>query len=276
MTPTVQSSCEELRKSFGRKVILKGISFSLERGVYGLLGPNGSGKTTLMRCLTGVLKADAGSISVPERIGYLPQQFGMYKELRVQEAMEYYAALKKIPRAEQKTGIEECLAAVNLADAAGKKIGALSGGMLRRMGIAQALLGDPQLLIVDEPTAGLDPEERMRFKQLIFGMKKQRTVLISTHIVEDVEAICDRIIILKEGEILKSGTASEIAEAAAGYVSEIEEAEQTQFRGKPFLLRTEEKDGRKLLRVLSRETGIGEPQPPTLEDGYMKLLHPEV
>lgn len=259
-----------VKKRFGRKVVLKGVSLTLGQGVYGLLGPNGSGKTTLMRCVAGVYRPAAGTIHAPERVGYLPQRFGMFKQLTVYEAMAYFAALKQIPARTQRKAIMECLEQVHLADRANDRMGALSGGMVRRVGIAQALLGSPELILADEPTAGLDPEERLRFKNVISNLQGGPTVVISTHIVEDVESNCDHIILLYGGEVLTESTADALRAQAAGKVFSIPASERNRLRQPYFLLR--EDTGAGTLRVLSELPQPGEPAIPTVEDGYMLYI----
>ena len=214
-----------VQKSFKKKMVLKGIDCEIGEGVYGLLGPNGAGKTTLMRCIVGLYSLQGGQIlfdgkdvakngDLLARIGYLPQKFGLFKELKVYNMMEYFATLKNIPKEEQRPAIEKSLEIVNLSERMGDRVGALSGGMIRRLGIAQAVLGEPEVILFDEPTAGLDPEERMRFKNIIASIKKGRTILISTHIVEDVEAVCDHILVMDNGLIVGAGTDSQVRAAA--------------------------------------------------------------
>ena len=202
---------EGVTKKFRKKQVLNGVSMKLETGVYGMLGPNGAGKTTLIRCMLGLYPISGGEIrrSAPlHRIGYLPQQFGMFRELSVYDMLSYFAGLKKV--ADREKEIDEALAYVNLSDSKKTRISKLSGGMRRRAGVAQAILGKPALVIFDEPTAGLDPEERRRFKDMLSELKKHSTILFSTHIVEDVEDVCDRIIIMNQGEIIRTGTLDEI------------------------------------------------------------------
>ena len=196
-----------LTKKFGRKLVLDNISFSFDNGVYGLLGPNGAGKTTLMRCLTKLYNTKDGvifynDVSITKdkeyltHIGYLPQKFGLFKDLKVYEMMMLLANLKKVDSKQAKKMIYDSIKVVNLSDRINSRISTLSGGMIRRLGIAQALLDDPKIIIFDEPTAGLDPEERLRFKNIISEIKKDKIIIISTHIVEDVEAVCDKVAIM--------------------------------------------------------------------------------
>ena len=260
-----------LYKNFRKKDVLKGIDLQLDNGVYGLLGPNGAGKTTLIRCITGLYDFRKGSVAVDKNsIGYLPQAFGTYRELSLYEAMEFFCVLKNIPKAEYRNQIEKVLESVNLYENIDDKVKTLSGGMLRRLGIAQTLLGNPKVLIYDEPTAGLDPEERLRFKRIISEYSKDRVVIISTHIVEDVESVCDKIIVMSDGIVLKQGTAGEIASAADNkvYICEKEYLADTDV----FIEKEFEKNGKKMYRILSNRECNMERENPTIEDGYLCTL----
>ena len=199
---------EHLEKRFRKKQVLYDINLELGDGRYGLIGPNGAGKTTLLRCLAGVLEADRGQISRPQQAGYLPQAFGLFPQLTVYEAMELFAVYKDIPAALRHKEIMDCLEKVNLSDRAGDRAKTLSGGMVRRVGIAQAIMGSPELVILDEPTAGLDPEERARFRTLLEEAEIP-TVIVSTHILSDVDSFCDHIIMMREGRIVKTGSAKD-------------------------------------------------------------------
>ena len=271
-------SIKNLNKKFGRKHILHDIDLELENCTYGLLGPNGSGKTTLMRCIADIypftgevslfVAGNETPVPVSEHLGYLPQQFTMYKDLTVTEAMEYMATVKRIAGISGEQ-IAACLQKVNLEDRADAKVRTLSGGMLRRLGIAQALLGDPEIIIVDEPTAGLDPEERMRFKNIVRSIENNGTFIISTHILEDVEAVCDKIIVLHEGRVLGVFTPEELAALPMGKVYETEEKD---VPADAVILRLSERHGKRYVRFLAKgETG-GEPVETTLEDGYIYLI----
>ena len=203
---------ENVSKKFRKREALKDVTLRMEEGCYGLLGPNGAGKTTLLRCVLGLYPVSSGRISFdgkPGEIGYLPQKFGMFQELTAYDMLYYFAAVKKIPSHLRKEEIEKALKLVNLEDRYGEKVGKLSGGMQRRIGIAQALLGNPKLIFLDEPTTGLDPEERMRFRDIMNEIREGRTILLSTHIVEDVEYVCDRVIIMNHGRILENVTVQE-------------------------------------------------------------------
>lgn len=205
----------DVTKRFKKRVAVDHFSMEFHPGVYGLLGPNGAGKTTLLRCICGLYRLNGGAVQGGENPGYLPQSFGMFRELTLFQMMEYLAALKGLPKESQGEEIHRALELVNLSDRAGSRVKALSGGMVRRAGIAQALLGDPEVLLFDEPTAGLDPEERVRFQNVVAARRKGVT-LISTHIVSDVEALCGTILIMNQGKLITAGTAQEIAQLAQG------------------------------------------------------------
>lgn len=198
-----------------KKAAVDDISLRLQEGVYGLLGENGAGKTTLMRMICGILQPTKGSVTFDgmdvateeyrAQLGYLPQDFGYYPNFTGYSFLLYMAALKGLSRAQAKRRTKELLRLVSLEDVAKKKIKAYSGGMKQRLGIAQALLNDPKLLILDEPTAGLDPKERVRFRELIAGLGKDAVVLLSTHIVGDIEHIADKVLMMKEGRLIYEG-----------------------------------------------------------------------
>ena len=212
----------DLTKEFGGFKAVDGFSYELRCGVYGLLGVNGAGKTTLMRMLTTLIKPTSGCITWDDEdifamdgryrnlLGYLPQDFGYYPDFTVYDYLMYIAALKGIRPAVAKQRVRELLKQVGLAKMRSKKMKTLSGGMKRRAGIAQAMLNDPKILILDEPTAGLDPSERIRFRNLISELSEDRIVLLSTHIVSDIEYIANEILLMKDGCITTSGTAEEI------------------------------------------------------------------
>lgn len=213
---------DDLTKVFGDFTAVNHISLTMTNGVYGLLGVNGAGKTTFMRMLCTLLKPTSGTICCNGKdifkmdseyrklLGYLPQEFGFYPEFSVQDYLLYIAALKGIPPAAAKKRVKELIAKVGLSRAAHKKMKKLSGGMKRRAGIAQAMLNNPKILILDEPTAGLDPNERIRFRNLISELSEERLVLLSTHIVSDLEYIANEIWLMKDGELMHKGTADEI------------------------------------------------------------------
>ena len=215
----------ELTKTFGSVNAVDHVSYTLGRGVYGLLGVNGAGKTTLMRMLTTLVKPTCGAITLDGKdifeldrsyrnlLGYLPQEFGVYPEFTVQDYLLYIASIKGLRPGAAKERVKALLHQVGLTKARNKKMKALSGGMKRRAGIAQAMLNDPKILILDEPTAGLDPNERIRFRNLISELASDRIVLLSTHIVSDIESIADEILLMKDGKITTSGTAEDLIAA---------------------------------------------------------------
>lgn len=266
-----------IEKKFKKNEVLKKLSCTLESGVYAILAPNGVGKTTLMRCIAdiytynGEILFNGKNIKKQKiKIGYLPQQFGLFPELTVYQMMEYFCNLKKISKKDRKAAIDSCLKQVNLYDKKDEKNRKLSGGMVRRVGIAQAILGEPDVILLDEPTAGLDPEERMRFKNIINNLTGNSIVLISTHIVEDVEACCESVLIASDGKIKKQGTVEQIQECAKNRIIEIpEEAlgdDNILFVEKSYI-----KDGRKIYRVITKNV-IEDSIEPTVEDGYLCLL----
>ncbi|WP_105615663.1 ABC transporter ATP-binding protein [Vallitalea okinawensis] len=211
---------DRLTKQYKNKIAVDRISLSLTKGVYGLLGANGAGKTTLMRMLCGVLKPTSGEVKFNnidvshedyrDALGYLPQDFGCYPGFTAMEFLCYMASLKGLTKQRAKKSAVELLELVSLSDASKKKIKTYSGGMKQRLGIAQALLNNPKILILDEPTSGLDPKERIRFRNLISQLGKDRIVLLSTHIVSDVESIANKILIMKDGQIIDKGSLAEI------------------------------------------------------------------
>lgn len=223
-----------LVKQYSKNIVaLKDVSLSIDKGMFGLLGRNGSGKTTLLRILTTLLEPTKGSIHVlgmesnrsncmeiKKNIGYLPQEFGFYKEFTVSEIMEYICIMRGVDKGQQKQFITTVLEKVNMLDDRRKKYRQLSGGMKRRVGLAQAMLGNPPILIVDEPTAGVDPEERIRIRKLLSEYSQNNTVLFSTHIVEDIEYTCNKLAILDQGNLLFSGTLEELLQMTSGNVYE--------------------------------------------------------
>ncbi|MCD8355489.1 MAG: ABC transporter ATP-binding protein [Clostridia bacterium] len=221
---------EHMTKRFQDKTAVDDVSLQLMPGVWGLLGANGAGKTTLMRMIAGILRPTAGEIRYDgveigalgaawrNVFGYLPQEFGFYPEFTVKNYLEYITALKGLPKAEGKKRIDTLLDTLTLGDVRDKKIIKLSGGMKRRVGIAQALLNEPEVLVLDEPTSGLDPGERVRFRNLLSEFAQDRIVLISTHIVSDVEYIATRNAIMKDGKIISSGTTEELVREMDGKV----------------------------------------------------------
>ena len=206
---------DRLSKQYKNKIAVDRVSFNLTEGVTGLLGANGAGKTTLMRMITGILAPTSGEITADgiavqteeyrSLLGYLPQDFGYYPEFTAKEFIQYIAALKGLEKRHAKRKTDELLEVVGLSDVANKKIKTFSGGMKQRVGIAQAIVNDPKILILDEPTAGLDPKERVRFRNLIAEIGKNTIVLFSTHIVSDIDSIAKRLLMMRDGQIIYEG-----------------------------------------------------------------------
>jgi len=223
---------EHLYKSYGRKEALRDVSFTLRKGIYGLLGENGAGKSTLMRMMAtvdfptrGAIRCDGKDIFAMDEeyrglIGYMPQNYSVYPGFTARDFLEYMGVLKGIPKNRLASRIKEVLEFVNLSEVAEKKVKTFSGGMKRRIGIAQAIIHEPGILILDEPTAGLDPAERIRFSNIISDMGRDKIVLLSTHIVSDIEAIANELVVLKKGNILKTGNVEEIVRTVKGRVWE--------------------------------------------------------
>lgn len=272
-------------KRYGSKLAVDGVSAELKPGVYGLLGANGAGKTTLMRMLCAILETTAGEVLLDgkevtamgaeyrNRLGYLPQDFGYYPTYTAKNFMLYIAALKGLPRELAAKRSMKLLQVVGLEEAADKKLRTFSGGMKQRVGIAQALLNHPDILILDEPTAGLDPKERVRFRNLISEYAGDRIVILSTHIVSDIEAIADEVLFMKQGRFLLHGTVQELTEGIKGKVWELcvppKEVELWQERVTVANLRHE--NDQVILRIIS-ETMPCEGAVPcegTLEDLYL-------
>jgi len=225
MTPTV--SIADLMVDYRRTRALAGLSLQLGLGVHGLLGPNGAGKTTLIRVLATVLKPSTGSVEVlgrdvldrhdrtevRRRLGYLPQTLGYFPGFTVREFVEYVAWLKEVPRQRVPAAVDEALELVGLQERAGSRMRTLSGGMLRRAGVAQAIVNRPELLLLDEPTAGLDPEQRVGFRALLRQVGQSATVLVSTHLVEDVASACTGVALVDAGRVVFTGTPADLAAA---------------------------------------------------------------
>jgi ABC-type multidrug transport system ATPase subunit len=279
---------EHLTKDYGRVRALDDVSLHVGGGMFGLLGPNGAGKTTLMRILTTLLRPTSGKVKVggidvarqPDRVrqhlGYIPQDFGFYHNLSAYEALDYVATMKNVPRRYRRKQVETALEEVNLAEKATHKVGGFSGGMKQRLGIAQALLGNPELLVVDEPTAGLDPEERIRFRNLLARLSRRRTVLLSTHIVADIEASCSGVAVLKQGRVIYCGAPDELAKKAKGRVWQVEIPIDAwpAIEGEYPILSSRVYNGHMEVRLLSAKPppGEGRPLDGGLEDGYMAVM----
>ena len=279
-------------KRYRDKMAAADVSLTLTAGVWGLLGANGAGKTTLMRMLAGILRPTEGQIlcdgveigalgaAYREKLGYLPQEFGFYPEFTVQDYLEYMAALKGLPRTEAARQIDALLERVSLAEVRRKKIVKLSGGMKRRVGIAQALLNDPEILILDEPTAGLDPGERVRFRNLLSEFAQDRIVLISTHIVSDVEYIAAENAVMKDGKIIAVDTTEGLVQQIEGKVwqgsAPAGELPRWEHCLQVVNLRNEP-DGTVTLRYLAEAPQLpgSIPARPKLEDLYLWLFPEE-
>lgn len=276
-----------LSKNYGKKSALENVSVTIHSGMYGLLGRNGAGKTSLMRILATLSVPSSGEISmngipiketakIREIVGYLPQDFSFYRNMSVYGAMDYLGLLSSIPDKVRKERISALLEQVNLKENMRTKVKALSGGMKRRLGIAQALLHNPQILIVDEPTAGLDPEERIRFRNLLSEFAEDRIVILSTHISSDVESSCENIGVLDNGRMIWCGGTEELVKQAEGKVYLISAAKKKDklIKEKYTVLNIIASGSGTQYRVLS-DTPPEEKhilQDPTLEDGYMYLL----
>lgn len=223
-------STTDLTRRFGRTTAVAGVTLNTDQGVYGLLGPNGAGKTSLLRMLATVITPSSGRIEllghdpsvhrqrrqIRRRLGYVPQSLGFYPGFTVLEFVEYFALLKEVPPAQVDRAVAAAVERVDLADKAKAKLRTLSGGMLRRVGIAQAIVNEPGLLLLDEPTAGLDPEQRVAFRALLRDLGRHATVLVSTHLVEDVGAACTQVALMDQGKVVFRGTPDELTARGAG------------------------------------------------------------
>jgi len=267
-----------LTKRYGATTALDSLDLQIGLGVTGLLGPNGAGKTTLLRCLATALAPDAGRLKVlgldpavsaqrttlRRRLGYLPQDPGLYPHFTAYDLLDYIAVLKELTdRPRRQAEVRRVLEEVGLSDRAKTKVRKLSGGMRQRLGLAQALLGEPDLLVLDEPTVGLDPEQRMLFRALISRLGETRTVLLSTHQTEDVSALCERVVVLSAGRSLFDGTPRELSALAAGKVWLSAEPAPA-----GLYWRTAEGE----YRTLGDRPAGGEPTRPSIEDGYLMLV----
>ncbi len=276
---------ENLTKKFGNFTAVDHVKITMTNGVYGLLGVNGAGKTTLMRMLCTLLKPTGGTIACDGKnifemdgeyrrlLGYLPQEFGFYPEFTVRDYLFYVASLKGIRPAIAKKRVRELIAKVGLSNAANKKMKKLSGGMKRRAGIAQAMLNNPKILILDEPTAGLDPNERIRFRNLISELSEERLVLLSTHIVSDIEYIANEIWLMKGGRLLRTGTADEIINSMPEKVWQcfVEKNMVSDFMRKYKISNMKSEPNGVELRIISNEKPLAQAQSvkASLEDVFL-------
>lgn len=272
-------------KAFGQKYAVEDFSAEFERGVYGLLGPNGAGKTTLMRMMVDILTPSSGRIRLDgvdiselgaayrDKLGYMPQEIGVYRNFTARRFLKYLSALKGIPSGEADGTIVSLLELVGLKDVADKKLGGFSGGMLRRIGVVQALLNDPKILILDEPTAGLDPQERIRFRNIVSEISGDRIVLLSTHIVTDVEFIAGKVILMREGRLLRMDTTEDLLRSVEGMVWSVTvpRREADRLKEKYDVSNIAQRADGLALRIVSAEKPLGEarPEQPTLEDVFL-------
>lgn len=288
----MELSIEHISKQFKDIKAVDDVSLLITPGVWGLLGANGAGKTTLMRMIAGIMRPTAGTIrydgipigELKERyrdiFGYLPQEFGFYPEFTVKDYLKYVAVLKGLTEKDSRRRIDELLEQLTLSHVRNKKIIKLSGGMKRRVGIAQALLNEPEVLILDEPTSGLDPGERVRFRNLLSEFAHDRIVLISTHIVPDVEHIATQNVVMKGGKLLTGGTTEELVELVRGKVwtARIPMDSLAEYeRRLPVVNIRNEDDGQISIRYLAEQpcTDGSRPAAPHLEDLYLWLFPPQ-
>ncbi len=264
------------------------VDFDIGAGILGLLGPNGAGKSTLMRVLATLTKATTGRViwnsidiarepnSLRRELGYLPQDFGVYPSLTAREFLQYLAAVKGLRSRDVGERVAECLDKVGLSDSADRRLGDFSGGMRQRVGIAQALLNQPRLLIVDEPTVGLDPEERMRFRHLIGDLATDRLVILSTHIVSDIEASATALAVMSKGRLLYFGASAELLSQARGHVWErtVAESAVAAARANSVISSSLRVDGGVRLRIVSACSPSSDASPclPDLDEAYLWLL----
>ncbi|MBO0524588.1 ABC transporter ATP-binding protein [Clostridium botulinum] len=283
---------DNLTKKYSDKVAVKDFSIEMTEGVYGLLGPNGAGKTTLMRMISDVLNPTCGQILVNnvdkndlgeeyrDLLGYLPQDMGYYKNFTAERFLKYVAALKGLNKKMSKERIEELLEVVGLSEYKNKKVGKFSGGMRQRVGIAQALLNNPKILVLDEPTAGLDPKERIRFRNLISDISKDRIIILSTHIVGDIEYIAKQVILIKEGQLIKSSTGDKLLKEMEGkaWKVEVDEKNIVEYEEKYQVVNIMRKRDKVQLRILSNnkpgENAID--IDPNFEDMYMHYFNEKI
>lgn len=278
----------KLTKDFRKTRAVDQVSYAFQSGVYGLLGINGAGKTTLMRMLTTLLNPTSGTITwdgedvfqmdkdYRRLLGYLPQDFGAYPDFTVQDYLMYIATLKGLKPAAAKSRVAEMLHLTGMTQFKGKKMKALSGGMKRRAGIAQAVLNDPKILILDEPTAGLDPSERIRFRNLISELAADRIVLLSTHIVSDVESVASQIILMKAGQFVATGTTEELIASCPdkGWLCNVPKAEVYAYHQKYRVANVKTLSDHAQLRILSKDAPMpgAIPEETSLEDVFLSYF----
>ncbi len=286
---------EHISKRYGTQEALRGIDLHIEQGMFGLLGPNGAGKTTLLRILATLLRPTNGRVvidsfdlslaahrkAVRAHLGYLPQELGLYPDLTGSEFLDYMGLLKRLyDRSARRRQIAALLEMVSLAGSADRTIKTYSGGMKRRLGIAQALLGDPHILVIDEPTAGLDPEERIRLRTLLTRLAKDCVVILSTHVVEDISQTCERLAVLDQGKLVFDGLTRQLIEEASGHTWQFLAASSYVLPAELSIISARPQKEGTLYHVVGPEPRgqVQEVQSlsPTLEDGYVWLRQQSV
>lgn len=266
----------DVTKKYSRKQVLSSVSFQVENGCVALLGPNGAGKTTLISCIAGLISVSSGSIEFDHQancssVGYLPQQFTFLPHLTVRESLQYLGRLSAIPEGKIPIEVDAAIASTNLSTYETTLVKALSGGTIRRLGIAQSLLGDPELLLLDEPTVGLDIEERGKLKTILARLKASRTMIISTHLVEDIVGLCDKVLVLSNGKLLFDGLPTDLMAFARGHVCISSDDSPTANGGVPSSTSFSAKEYQS--RFVMPESRPEYDVAPTLEEGYLALLH---
>lgn len=279
---------KDLNVFYGNKQALENINLEIGNGMFGLLGRNGAGKSTLMKSLVTLLPIKSGSIDlcgvdikevkkIRKMVGYLPQDFNIYPNMKVIEALDYLATMSNMKGVDKKVSVRESLETVNLWNDRNKKVKSLSGGMKRRLGIAQAIVHSPRVLIVDEPTAGLDPEERIRFRNLLANIAEKKIVILSTHIVGDIESTCKKVAVLNNGRIIFNDTVSNLINRAASctYTASIPRQKYNEYNEKYLITSHHDNETEIIIKLISS----GKPEDifklcePGIEDGYLSLIY---
>ncbi|API91478.1 ABC transporter ATP-binding protein [Virgibacillus pantothenticus] len=280
---------EGLQKSYRSFQALKNINLQIETGLFGLLGPNGAGKSTLMKILSTILPFQEGKVSiyghdlvsegdkVRQLLGYLPQHFNVPSQFTGREFLHYVASLKGVSNLqERKNQVEKTLEDVNLIEQANKKIKGYSGGMKRRLGVAQALIGNPKFIILDEPTAGLDPSERIRFRNVMERLSKDHSIILSTHIINDIESSCKNVAVIHRGEVLFQGFTELLADKAKNVAWELSVpfSQYDKIEKEYVIISSRKEKDQAVFRIISKEQPQGNVRPvqPTVEDGYMAVI----
>lgn len=279
---------QNLTKYYGKKQALSKVNLTIPKGMFGLLGPNGAGKTTLMKVLATLLEKTGGEVKIcgvpvensrqiRNMTGYLPQDFSMYGNMSAYEALDYLAVLSGMSRQERRERVPQMLEKVNLLEKRRTKVKSMSGGMKRRLGIAQAIIHDPKVIIVDEPTAGLDPEERVRFRNLLCEIARERIVLLSTHIVGDIEATCEEIAVLNQGEVVFRGTVESLLKLVENkvYSAEVSARELDGLKERFIVTGILNKGSTATVRIIAESMPLAEAKSCSadVEDAYMFLMH---